>query len=194
MDGNGNTTKPDVKTIKVPIPTFPPTAMVYSLDNGESISNTVAYVVQELERLLILSKTSVADKELNGNNESSAKQNAPVDIVSAAIMAKILKEREKERLTAKHCQTCSCSIISYDSKFCQTDEIQSINVSKTASLPLVRSERKSNFETTQILSRVTFVTLVRAFFSIFSVEILRNLVAITRPRGDRVKCGNVPVS
>lgn len=34
VDGNGNTQKPDVKTIKVPIPTFPPTAMVYSLDTG----------------------------------------------------------------------------------------------------------------------------------------------------------------
>lgn len=34
-DGNGNTTlKKEGKTIKVPIPTFPPTAMVYSLSNG----------------------------------------------------------------------------------------------------------------------------------------------------------------
>lgn len=33
-DGNGNQTKADVKTIKVPIPTFPPTAMVYSLGSG----------------------------------------------------------------------------------------------------------------------------------------------------------------
>lgn len=34
-DGNGNLAqKSETKTIKVPIPTFPPTAMVYSLNNG----------------------------------------------------------------------------------------------------------------------------------------------------------------
>lgn len=34
-DGNGNVAqKSEGKTIKVPIPTFPPTAMVYSLSNG----------------------------------------------------------------------------------------------------------------------------------------------------------------
>ncbi|KAK7580634.1 hypothetical protein V9T40_001263 [Parthenolecanium corni] len=98
-DGNGNSTKPDVKTIKVPIPTFPPTAMVYSLGS---------------------------DKETN-SNETMTKQNAPVDIVSAAIMAKILKEREKERSTSKHCQTCSCSLISYDNKSCQTDDVPTID-------------------------------------------------------------------
>ena len=34
IDGAGNNQKPDIKTIKVPIPTFPPTAMVYSLNAG----------------------------------------------------------------------------------------------------------------------------------------------------------------
>lgn len=70
----------------------------------------------------------VADKETN-SNETMTKQNAPVDIVSAAIMAKILKEREKERSTSKHCQTCSCSLISYDNKSCQTDDVPTIDVS-----------------------------------------------------------------
>lgn len=34
-----------------------------------------------------------------------------VDIVSAAIMAKVLEEREKERSQAKHCESCSCPVI-----------------------------------------------------------------------------------
>ena len=33
-DGNGNVAKPEMKTIKVPIPTFPPTAMVYSVNRS----------------------------------------------------------------------------------------------------------------------------------------------------------------
>jgi hypothetical protein len=34
-DGNGNmANKPEMKTIKVPIPTFPPTAMVYSVNRS----------------------------------------------------------------------------------------------------------------------------------------------------------------
>lgn len=45
-----------------------------------------------------------------------------MDIVSAAIMAKVLKEREKERLTKKHCQTCTCPVTTFDSKSCQTDD------------------------------------------------------------------------
>lgn len=64
----------------------------------------------------------VLDKEQN-SNEPSNNQNAPVDIVSAAIMAKVLKEREKERLTRKHCQTCTCSVTSFDSKSCQTNDL-----------------------------------------------------------------------
>lgn len=40
---------------------------------------------------------------------SEEKLNQPVDIVSAAIMAKILEEREKERSQSKHCETCSCA-------------------------------------------------------------------------------------
>lgn len=36
-------------------------------------------------------------------------ENPPVDIVSAAIMAKVLEERERERSLVKHCDTCTCS-------------------------------------------------------------------------------------
>ncbi|XP_054284097.1 uncharacterized protein LOC129001000 [Macrosteles quadrilineatus] len=84
-DGNGNIpAKPEMKTIKVPIPTFPPTAMVYSVNKGPSEKET--------------------------SEEKQCKQGS-VDIVSAAIMAKILEEREKERAHTKHCESCTCPII-----------------------------------------------------------------------------------
>ncbi|KAJ4436042.1 hypothetical protein ANN_18669, partial [Periplaneta americana] len=84
-DGNGNSTtnKQEPKTIKVPIPTFPPTAMVYSISKVP------------------------ADKDEDSDEKSSSSK-PPVDIVSAAIMAKVLEERERERLNMKHCDTCSC--------------------------------------------------------------------------------------
>ncbi|GJQ67727.1 hypothetical protein Trydic_g16544 [Trypoxylus dichotomus] len=72
---------PEVKSIKVPIPTFPPTAMVYSIP-----------------------KSPNAAKKTDNDPE-----NSPVDIVSAAIMAKVLEEREKERANVKHCDTCTCA-------------------------------------------------------------------------------------
>lgn len=81
-DGNGNLqSKPEMKTIKVPIPTYPPTAMVYSVNKCP------------------------LEKELNSEEKNNSQ---PVDIVSAAIMAKILEERERERSQAKHCGTCTC--------------------------------------------------------------------------------------
>ncbi|XP_063849635.1 tight junction-associated protein 1-like isoform X1 [Scylla paramamosain] len=67
------TPKPEVKVIKVPIPTFPPTAMVYSV---------------------------------NKYAEQSSKEE-PVDAVSAAIMAAVLEERQRER-ARQHCSTCTC--------------------------------------------------------------------------------------
>ncbi|PNF37410.1 hypothetical protein B7P43_G16014 [Cryptotermes secundus] len=85
-DGNsGNNTvgKPEPKIIKVPIPTFPPTAMVYSINKVP------------------------ADKNEESDEKSSSSK-PPVDIVSAAIMAKVLEERERERLNTKHCDTCTC--------------------------------------------------------------------------------------
>lgn len=83
-NGNGGTNKPEPKTIKVPIPTFPPTAMVYSI-----------------------SKVS-ADKD-GDVDEKSSNIKPPVDIVSAAIMAKVLEERERERFNTKHCDSCTCT-------------------------------------------------------------------------------------
>lgn len=71
---------PEVKSIKVPIPTFPPTAMVYSVPKSQNSDSR--------------------------REESEAGQ---VDIVSAAIMAKVLEERERERSCVKHCDTCTCS-------------------------------------------------------------------------------------
>ncbi|XP_022194291.2 uncharacterized protein LOC111052000 isoform X2 [Nilaparvata lugens] len=83
-DGNGNMQKPEVKTIKVPIPTFPPTAMVYSVNR------------------------QISDKDVNGEDKS--KSQGSVDIVSAAIMAKVLEERERERQQQKHCDSCTCLV------------------------------------------------------------------------------------
>nr|XP_023017471.1 uncharacterized protein LOC111506581 [Leptinotarsa decemlineata] len=72
---------PEMKNIKVPIPTFPPTAMVYSVP-----------------------KSPKPERKTEEDVES-----APVDIVSAAIMAKVLEERQRERVNMKHCDTCTCA-------------------------------------------------------------------------------------
>lgn len=69
------------KSIKVPIPTFPPTAMVYSVP-----------------------KSPRPDRKMADDAEKPE-----VDIVSAAIMAKVLEERQKERALAKHCDSCTCA-------------------------------------------------------------------------------------
>lgn len=71
---------PEVKSIKVPIPTFPPTAMVYSVPKSQ-----------------------------NSDSKKDEPETGQVDIVSAAIMAKVLEERERERSCVKHCDTCTCS-------------------------------------------------------------------------------------
>lgn len=74
---------PEVRSIKVPIPTFPPTAMVYSIPKNHN-----------------------PEKDSSNATDEERPQ---VDVVSAAIMAKILEERERERSFAKHCDTCTCS-------------------------------------------------------------------------------------
>lgn len=92
----------EAKSIKVPIPTFPPTAMVYSVP-----------------------KTTNNEEKQNEEPENT------VDIVSAAIMAKVLEERERERTCIKHCDTCTCSKTikfadsgsSYHNVFTQTDNL-----------------------------------------------------------------------
>ncbi|KAG5897859.1 hypothetical protein JTB14_024893 [Gonioctena quinquepunctata] len=73
----------EMKNIKVqvPIPTFPPTAMVYSVPKPPKPEITTEEDVES----------------------------AQVDIVSAAIMAKVLEERQKERANAKHCDSCTCA-------------------------------------------------------------------------------------
>ncbi|XP_034936219.1 uncharacterized protein [Chelonus insularis] len=82
---------PDVKSITVPISTFPPTAMVYNITK----SSTDKY-----------------------SDDESDDGKPPVDMVSAAIMAKVLEDRERERIFAKHCDTCVChkSILMVDSE------------------------------------------------------------------------------
>ncbi|XP_065162009.1 uncharacterized protein [Atheta coriaria] len=74
-------TPPEIKSIKVPIPTFPPTAMVYSVPKSQSPPRT----------------------------REEKEPEPSVDIVSAAIMAKVLEERARERSCVKHCDTCTCS-------------------------------------------------------------------------------------
>lgn len=76
-----DTTQPDIKSITVPISTFPPTAMVYNI-----------------------TKPTVEKH----SDDDSDDGKPPMDMVSAAIMAKVLEDREKERIFAKHCDTCTC--------------------------------------------------------------------------------------
>lgn len=84
-------TQPDVKSITVPISTFPPTAMVYNI-----------------------TKPAVEKH----SDDDSEEIKPPMDIVSATIMAKVLEDREKERIFAKHCDTCTChrSILMVDAE------------------------------------------------------------------------------
>lgn len=86
-----NDAPPDVKSITVPISTFPPTAMVYNVTKP------------------------TAEKHSDDDSDESK---PPVDVVSAAIMAKVLEDREKERIFAKHCDTCTChrSILMVDAE------------------------------------------------------------------------------
>lgn len=86
-----DTTQPDVKSITVPISTFPPTAMVYNI-----------------------TKPTVEKHSDDDSDDSKP----PMDTVSAAIMAKVLEDREKDRIFAKHCDTCTChrSILTVDTE------------------------------------------------------------------------------
>ncbi|CAK9830860.1 Brain-enriched guanylate kinase-associated protein [Anthophora retusa] len=88
---SNDATPPDVKSITVPISTFPPTAMVYNV-------------------------TKPSDEKLSDDDTDESKP--PVDVVSAAIMAKVLEDREKERVFGKHCDTCTChrSILMIDAE------------------------------------------------------------------------------
>ncbi|OXU28620.1 hypothetical protein TSAR_010925 [Trichomalopsis sarcophagae] len=81
----------EVRSITVPISTFPPTAMVYNVAKP------------------------VIDKQ---DDHSDDESKPPVDMVSAAIMAKVLEDREKERIFARHCNTCTChrSVLKVDTE------------------------------------------------------------------------------
>ncbi|XP_019696938.1 uncharacterized protein LOC105183009 isoform X2 [Harpegnathos saltator] len=85
--------QPDVKSITVPISTFPPTAMVYNI-------------------------TKPTVEKHSDDDDTGDECKPPVDVVSAAIMAKVLEDREKERIFAKHCDTCTChrSILMLDAE------------------------------------------------------------------------------
>ncbi|KAG7201746.1 hypothetical protein KM043_004468 [Ampulex compressa] len=88
---SSDVTPPDVKSITVPISTFPPTAMVYNITKPTTEKNS---------------------------DDDTDDAKPPVDVVSAAIMAKVLEDREKERIFAKHCDTCTChrSILMVDAE------------------------------------------------------------------------------
>ncbi|XP_043463903.1 uncharacterized protein LOC122499548 [Leptopilina heterotoma] len=91
----------DVKSITVPISTFPPTAMVYNV-----------------------TRASISKSDSSSSDDDPK---PPVDIVSAAIMAKVLEDREKERIFARHCDTCTC----HRSVLKVNTEVQTVNVFNT---------------------------------------------------------------
>ncbi|XP_072750440.1 uncharacterized protein [Anoplolepis gracilipes] len=123
-------TQPDVKSITVPISTFPPTAMVYNI-------------------------TKPAVEKHSDDDSDEIKP--PVDIVSATIMAKVLEEREKERIFAKHCNTCTChrSILMVDAETqtCVPD-MYSFSDGHTRSIEKQASEGTANGEKHQNKSKI----------------------------------------
>ncbi|XP_049815641.1 uncharacterized protein LOC126262832 [Schistocerca nitens] len=82
-DSNSAPIKMEMKTIKVPIPSSPPTSMVYSVNKNVSESD-------------------------DSTDEGTETAQPPVDSVSAAIMAKVLEERQRERQQIRHCESCQC--------------------------------------------------------------------------------------
>lgn len=76
---------------------------------------------QLITQLIQLNNIFFLEKE-----SEEQKSGKPVDIVSAAIMAKILEEREKERQNIKHCGTCVCPLQRvFIDQACQTDSFHS---------------------------------------------------------------------
>ena len=65
-----------------------------------------------------ITKASIEKHSDDDDDDESDDSKPPVDIVSAAIMAKVLEDRERERIFAKHCNTCSChrTILMVDSE------------------------------------------------------------------------------
>ena len=80
-EANGKTSSNGAgKLIRVPVPTFPPTAVLYSLNKSDDDE-------QELWR----------SEGQQGNGSSADSSSSSSSFISAAIVAKILEEREKER-------------------------------------------------------------------------------------------------
>ncbi|KAK3922490.1 Tight junction-associated protein 1 [Frankliniella fusca] len=126
--------KVERRTIKVPIPTFPPTAMVYSVNKAPS------------------------EKDMSDEEREVGEGKPPVDIVSAAILAKILEERERERHLIKHCSSCSCSSLLKVDANTQTDSFS--HSSNSPSSPALMNLRYSSSllgsgEASQVLVSLT---------------------------------------
>lgn len=115
----------EVKNIKVPIPTFPPTAMVYSVP-----------------KISMVEKISEEDVQI-----------PQVDRVSASIIAKILEERERERSLTRHCKTCTCSaehnkVLNNTMHHVAVQTVTSLSIENTVNylsgMKIKNTERKKN--------------------------------------------------
>lgn len=69
----------------------------------------------------------------------------PVNSVSAAILAKVLEKRVQERLTHRHCLTCSCSTKSIDSN---TDQLECLSTQADPCDKRIRSLNKCSKRST----------------------------------------------
>lgn len=123
-------TQPDVKSITVPISTFPPTAMVYNI-------------------------TKPAVEKHSDDDSDEIKP--PMDVVSATIMAKVLEDREKERIFAKHCNTCTCHrsilMVNAETQTCVPDMF-SFSDGPTRSIEKQASEGMTNGEKHQSKGKI----------------------------------------
>lgn len=83
----------EMRTIKVPVSTSPSSSMLYPVDethDREQNDEEGEDFIRHTDRRCFI------------------EGHPPLDNVSAAIMAKVLKERERERLQTRHCESCSC--------------------------------------------------------------------------------------
>ncbi|XP_076314209.1 uncharacterized protein LOC143226733 isoform X2 [Tachypleus tridentatus] len=78
---------PQMDIVRIPIPTFPPTAMVYSVSTTSNVG---------------------AVKQNDSTKASQRISESPPECVSAAIIAKVLAERKKERSAKKQVVCVAC--------------------------------------------------------------------------------------
>jgi hypothetical protein len=73
-----------------------------------------------------IAKPIIDQQDINNDNAKP-----PIDMVSATIMAKVLEDREKERIFARHCNTCTChrSVLKVDNESQTTLEQDKSNLS-----------------------------------------------------------------